>query len=365
MSKILKDGTVLTSTLNAAPRPKASAIYRMDFGLKRGVVKAIYYPEQKENVSKQFVEYDVIVTEERADGAAATVIYSRCQTMDKFATANNFETFTLQGNTSKDKGRYKQGAQVLLLAINGNAAAAKGVIVGGLSYPAATKPKAADGQYYEWQFNGIDIKVDKDGQYSITFNTPIDQDRKKKDEKAAGTELKIFKDGRLKISDNEKQSWEIDRVNQKSTWTNGAESITIDKKNKKIDLVSSGTTSETITDSKTVKVSKKDHTVETASGSINEKSGKDINREAKGNVAEKAGANWTFEAGGNVTIKGGGNVMIQGGGTAQLKGVTNLIGDGSVPAAGVGISQCMGIGNLGIPVMSNIITGSATVLIGA
>lgn len=365
MSKILSDGTVLTSALSGAPRPKASQVYRMDFGFKRGVVKAIYYPEQKENVSKQFVEYDVIVTDERADGGAATVIYSRCQTMDKFATANNFETFTLQGNTSKDQGRYKQGAQVLLLAINGNAAAAKGVIVGGLSYPAATKPKASDGQFYESQFNGINVKIDKDGQYSLTFNTPIDADRKKKDSKAAGTKMEIFKDGRMKFSDNENQSWEIDRVNQKSTWTNGAESITIDKKNKKIDLVSSGTTSETISDSKSVTVSKKDHTVTTSAGSINEKSGKDITREAKGNVQEKSGANWTFEAGGNATIKAGGNVMITAGGVAQLKGVTNLIGDGSVPAAGVGISQCMGIGNLGIPVMSNIITGSATVLIGA
>lgn len=364
MSKILKDGTVLQSALSGTPRPKAGSIYRMDFGLKRGVVKAVYYPEQKENVSKQFVEYDVIVTEERADGAAATTIYSRCQTLDRFATPNNFETFTLQANTEKDKGRYKQGAQVLLLAINGNATAAKGVIVGGLSYPFQTKPKAADGQFYSWQFNGINVKVDKDGQYSLIFNTPIDVNQKQTDSKAAGTKMEIFKDGRMKFSDNENQSWEIDRVNQKSTWTNGNESITIDKKNKKIDLVSSGTTSETIADSKTVTVKNKDHTLETTSGNINENSGKDITRGAKGNIMEKAGGNWTFEAGGNATIKSGGNVMIQAGGNAQLKGSINLIGDGSVPAAGVGISQCMGIGNLGIPVISNIITGSATVLIG-
>lgn len=361
--KILSDGSVIQSALSSAPKTKAKDVYRMDFGLKRGVVKAIYYPDEKQNVSKQFVEYDVIVTEERADGGAATVVYSRCQTLDMFGTPNNFETFTLQPNKEKEKGRYKQGAQVLLLAINGNASTGKGVIVGGLSYPFTTKPKKDDGQYYEWQFNGVNIKVDKEGQYSLTFNTPIDIDRKKKDEKAAGTKIEIFKDGRMKLSDNEKQSWEIDRVNQKSVWTNGAESITIDKKNKKIDLVSSGTTSETIAKEKTVKTGK-DHKVD-AGGSIEEKSGKDIKREAKANIQEKAGANWQFEAGGNVTIKAGGNVMIQGGGNAQLMGTVNMIGAGSVPAAGVGISQCIGTGNLGYPVISNIITGSATVLIGA
>ena len=362
---ILSDGSILQSALSSAPKTKASDVYRMDFGLKRGVVKAIYYPDQKENVTKQFVEYDVIVIEERADGAAATVIYSRCQTMDKFCTPNDFETFVLQSNSEKDKGRYKQGAQVLLLAINGNAAAAKGIIVGGVSYPFATKPQQSDGKYYESQFNGLNVKIDKDGQYSLTFNSPIDVNRKKTNAKAAGTKMEIFKDGRMKMSDNEGQYWEIDRANQKSIWANGAESIIIDKKNKKIDLVTSGTMSETIKDSKTTMVTNKDHSIETASGSIIEKSGKDINREAKANIIEKAGANWMFEAGANVIIKSGGNVQIQASGNAQLKGVLNLIGDGSVLAAGVGISQCFGIGNLGGPVMSNIITGSSTVLIGA
>lgn len=360
--KILSDGSVLSSNTTPNARPKAKELYRNNFALKTGTVTAIYYPENKQNITKQFVEYDVVVIEERADGAGATTTYSRCQTMDRFGTPNNFEHFTLQSNTEKEKGRYKKGAQVLLLCINGNGGSGKAVIVGGQSYPYSTKPKADDGQFYEWQFNGINIKVDKDGQYTMTFNTPIDVDGKKKDSKAAGTVFQILKDGKLKIYDNEGQFWEIDRANQKSTWGNGKESIILDKKNKKIEVVSSGDMNETIAGAKSVKVTK-DHTI-TTDGSINEKSGKDISSEAKANIMEKAGANWTFEAGANATIKAGGNVMVQAGGTAQFKGVINLIGDGSVPAAGVGISQAIGTGNLGAPVVSTIITGSATVLIG-
>lgn len=363
--KVLSDGSVIQSTLSNQGSTNISSITRTDVILKSGVVTDIYYTDDKNNISKEFVEYDVTVYESRHDGSVSTVTYSRCQTMDKFATPNNFEKFTLQPHKDKKDGQYLKGAKVLLLAINGNATAGKGVIIGGQSYSSESAHKEADGQTYEWQFNGINIKVDKDGQYSLTFNTFIDQDGKKADEKAAGTKLEIFKDGKMSISDNEGQSWTIDRTNQVSTWGNGAESIVIDKKNKKINIVSSGDMNETIAKAKTTTVKESDYTVETKSGSIKEKSGKDIEMEAKANIKEKAGANYTVESGGNVTIKSGGNVEIKGGGIAMIKASMVMLAAGGVPAAGVGISQCMGIGNLGAPVMSQIISGSATVLIGS
>lgn len=362
MIKRLPDGTIVSSALSLKPLEELKKLQKNNPYLKLGIVFGIHYPDQDSNKSKKFIEYDVRAIESRVDGSTSTVNYLRCKVLDKFCTPNNYEYFTLQPASESKDNVLQNGAQVLLLAIDGNANTGGAIIIGGVNYPMPDF-KSADGQFYEWQFNGINIKVDKDGQYFLTFNTPISPDKKKADEKAAGTKIQIFKDGRMKFSDNENQSWEIDRVNQKSTWTNGAESITIDKKNKKIDLVSSGTTSETVAKDKKLKIGK-NHQLESGE-SIEEKAGKDIKREAKGNIQEKAGANWQFESGGNVTIKAGGNVMIQGGGNAQLMGTINMIGSGSIPAAGVGISQCIGIGNLGYPVVSNIITGSATVLIGA
>ena len=363
--KILSDGSVIQSALSVEPQTRAKEAYRMDFALKRGVVIAIYYPEDKHNLNKQFIEYDVLTADERADGSTSSVVYSRCQAIDRFGSPNNYEYYTYQPHKETNGNVYKKGAQVLLLALHGNAAGGRAVIVGGLPYPKEQKPKKEDGQFYEWQFNGINIKVDKDGQYSLTFNSPIDQDGKKKDEKAAGTKIEIFKDGKMRLSDNAGQFWEIDRVNESSTWGNGSESIKIDKKNKKIELNSGGDFSETVKNSKTIKVESKDYTVSTGSGSINEKSGKDITLDAKANIKQKSGAAWQIEAGGNVSIKAGGAVNIEGGSMAKLKGQINMIGDGSVPAAGVGISQCIGTGNNGAPVISDIITGSSTVLIGS
>lgn len=361
--KILSDGSVIQSKFEVQGPPVAYDLYRKDYSLKQGIVQSIYYPEEKENVSKKYIEYDVFVLEERGDGSASTVIYPRCLTVDRFGTANNFERFTYQPAVKKDQQVYKQGAQVLLLTINGYTLPNRSIIIGGFSYPVNSQYKKEDGQFYEWQFNGVNIKVNKDGEYHLTFNTPIDPDGKKKDEKAAGTKIQILKDGKLKISDNEKQSWEIDRVAQKSTWTNGAESIIIDKKNKKIELISSGEIFEKAEKEKTTKTGK-DYKVD-AGGSVEEKAGKDIKMEAGGNIQQKAATNWQFEAGANITIKAGANVTIEGGGQLQLKGMMTMIGAGNTPVAGVGISQCMGIGNQGAPVMSNIITGSATVFVGA
>lgn len=363
--KKLSDGTIVSSTYNINPKKTLKEATRLDFSFKRGIVIAIHYPEQETNISKKFIEYDVLAVDSRADGASSSITYYRCQTMDKFGTTNNYERFTLQKTKEKKGKKFENGAQVLVLAVDGSGSAGKAVIVGGYSYPYQTTPKKDDDQFYEWQFNGINVKVNKDGEYRLTFNTPIDVSGKKKDDKAAGTVFEILKDGKLKISDNEGQYWEIDRVNQTSTWGNGQESIVLNKKDKKIDLVSSGTTSETITKSKSTTVNEKDHLVETKGGSIIEKAGKDIQQDAKSNISVKAGSSISFESGGSFNIKAGGSLSIKAGGMVSIKGSKVKMGSGNKKAAGVGISKCLGTGNKGKPVNSTIITGSSTCFIGA
>jgi hypothetical protein len=361
--RILADGTVISSHLDFGGQTTAGEIYRANFSIKAGTIFDIHYPEQATNLSKRFVEYDVRVVESRHDGSVSTVVYQRCLVSDKFGSSNNFEHFTLQAASEKEGELYKNGAQVLVMALNGNANSGNAIIVGGVSAQYGTDPKKDDGQFYEWQFNGINVKVDKDGQYSLTFNSVIGPDGKKADDKAAGTQLMIYKDGRMKIADNEGQSWEIDRVNKKSTWGNGNDSIVIDKKNKKINIISSGDMAEDIKNAKTVK-SGKDHSIETTGGNISEKSSADIKQDAKGNISQKSGGNVDVTPGANFQVKAGGSIKMESSGIAQIKGAITMIGDGAVLAAGVGISQCLGIGALGVPVLSTIISGSSSVLIG-
>lgn len=94
------------------------------------------------------------------------------------------------------------------------------------------------------------------------------------------------------------------------------------------------------------------------------------------NVNVKATANANIEATANVNIKGTAQVKIEGTSQVEVKGavtnvggsgVTNIKGSvvmlagGGAPIAKIG-SQGVGVGNLGIPVMVTIISGSAKVM---
>lgn len=352
----LNDGSVLPSVISQGTLPSAKNLIQNAIALKPGIVTAIYYTDDEKNLSKKEIEYDVAVSE-ISHGSTTISNYRNCKAIDLFGMSNNNQTQTYQPD--KDDGVPKNGSCVLVLCANGRPDGGNAFIIGGHSHPGKTKHTKDMGQFYEFNFNGINININKEGEYSLTFNTPIDAKGKKKDEKAAGTSLKIDKTGKLKISDNENQSWEIDRVAQKSQWTNGAETIVIDKKNKKVELQSSGELSTKSKKSTSIESEDKINVKAKADMSV---SAGNLSVEAK-SVKGKSSGNWEIQASGNVQVKAGGNVQVTAGGQAQLKGSQTLLGEGTTPVALVG-SMGMGIGNLGAPVSITIIQGSSTVLAG-
>lgn len=360
MSK-MSDGTYLQSNLTMKPPASAYKQMRLNVALKTGTVTAIHYPDDANNLSGTFIEYDVAVSEQVAEGGTTVSVYRNCKMHNPFGASNNSATYTLQANQQIDDDPTK-GAQCLILCIDGRSDGGQGVILSGLSDVGSPAYTSADGQFYDFNFNGINYNINKDGEWTVTFNSPIDEDGNKANADAAGTMMKIDKDGRAIISDNQSQSWTIDRVAKTSTWTNGSESITIDKGNKSVALVSGGGMAQTsqkamsMTSQDAVNVkSQKDMTLDSSNN---------LNVQSSQNMAQKSGAGWTVQAAGDVMVQAGGNAMIQASGTAQLEGLTTLLGAGDVPVAGVGISMVMGIGNLGLPVFSQILTGSSTVYIG-
>ena len=357
----LPDGSFIPSNLSLEPLPEAHSQFMVDFSFKQGTIVKVYYPSDPANLSQQFIEYDVLVAKRDMRSGANFLIYKNCQVSDKFGAVNNYEDFTLQAATSIKNGVPVGGSTVTVLCIDATAISARAIIVGGKK-SRLYKPEESDGQFHEYQFNGINIKVNNDGEYTIIQNTPIDQSGNQADKAAAGTQLKIDKDGRFAISDNESQSITFDRVSKNVTWTNGNDSVVVDKANKKVILTSSGNVEST--SSKDTNLTSNGDENLSAQGSINLSSGKDISAKASGNRQDKIGSNWQIQVGGNVNLQAGGNVQLQASGTAQLNGTINMIGTGAVPVAAVGVSQCIGIGNLGAPVVSTIITGSSTVLVG-
>jgi hypothetical protein len=333
----------------------------MNYSLKSGIVVNIYYPDDSNNVSKNQIEYDVAALEISTASTNYT-IYRNCLVTNPFGTVNNNVTYTLQieEDITNSKG---QGANVLLLCMNGRSEAGSAAIIGGISRPGGPQYSSEDGQFYDFNFNGINYNIDKDGELTITFNSPIDYQGNKANEKAAGTVLKIDKEGRYTISDNEGQSFGLDRVAKTATWTDGNDSIVIDKGNKKITMTSSGDL-DANSQGKTDVSSQGDMSLE-SQADLSLSAASNASFSSQGNMATTSGGSWNVKVSGNGMINVQGNVMIQANNQAQIMGATTAIGAGGVPIAGVGISQTVGItGAPGSPMTTLIISGSATCSVG-
>lgn len=361
---MMGDGSVIPDGLKTTPLTTPSMLSKNNFKLLVGTVLAMYYPDEDKNLSKKVIEYDVNVFESNENGSVNVHTYFRCRAADLFGSNSDSLEYTYrpQSNQSPDPAN-TNGSLVLVLCINGITEAGSAVVIGGLqTLQRQVISDSSDGHFYDFNFNGIRQFIDKDGAFSIEFNSAINNDGKQANSAAAGTIISIDKNGVVSIKDNENQAITIDRTAKTISIGNGADSMVIDKGSKSVTTTSSGELTEKSAKAMTVKSgdtlnmeSSKDMTI---------KSGSNLNVETQANGSLKTSASWNIKAGANVNIKAGAMAVIEGGSIAQLKGTLTMLGAGSVPAAGVGISQCMGVGNLGAPVISTIITGSATVFIG-
>lgn len=348
----LDDGTIIPSHLKSS-NFDANQHIRNDSPLRTGIITSVFYTDDPNNISKRFIEYNVDVTSSHSNGSVNTITYRNCRHLDIFGAINKHENFVLETSTPDGKS---QGSKCLILCIDGINASGGAIIIGGLQDGDLTPWKRSDGQFYDFSYNGIDININKDGEYTLTFNSYIDQKGKKANEKAAGTVIKIDKNGNYSLSNNEDQSIKVDRSEQQITIKDPENSILIDKKNKKIDLKSSGDISETAT--KSISQMAKDYKLTT--NSIAEKALGSVSIQAGTSIKEKAGSSWEVEAGANVNIKSGANVSIEGGGIAKLKGTVTMVGQGTTPIALVG-SMVVGTSPTG-PVIGIVISGSTDVL---
>ena len=192
--------------------------------LRIGEVQKIYFPEDKENVSKRFIEYLVWVSH-KANGTSVSKMYDHVIAIDHLAGIADFSYTTYRADPSAtgDQGNKQptpgKGARVILLCINGESQQA--VILGGIRNAAApdTKDAQVDGHHHHTLFNGIDVSVNKDGELLVTYNGATDIDGNPAagtDTDGSGTYIKIDKKGNFTVSDgNGDNLWFIDRVNGK------------------------------------------------------------------------------------------------------------------------------------------------------
>jgi len=327
---------ILNSSLQSLANGEFDAYSKSfnDLTLKVGVVTKKYDTDDDNTVSEAYPEYDVLAISQEKDMGTASVIYKKCQTMQTFGGLGDFFEYKLR-SPDKDPLKPKEGSDpreengsiVLLLCLHGNQDT--GIILGALQHPKRNTTLTPDsGHHMEGEFNGINWQVNKDGALTISFRSATDNDGEGQDAKAAGTQIRIEKDGSVELDDGSGQSVRVEKTEKK------------------------------------VQVRAEDNIEMSSGAEIKVVALKDINAQCdnllascEGKAAFTIGSQFNVEAKSQVQIKSpmvkiqGDNLVKVESALINLNAATVLVGGPGAPAL-ILTTQFMGIGNLGAPVMS-------------
>jgi hypothetical protein len=208
---MLRDGGVVPSFVRMQmvdPHESHSERLTGDTSLHIGVVVAAYAPRDEGNYSKKVFEYDVMVMTSVGMEVPTGVLYKRCRLQTGFGGLADRYIWTPRVQVRNKDGSIKEpGSQVLLECPNGISRQA--VIIGAVE-PENAPEQSADfknGPRLGWQFNGIDIVIDKDGALTLTRKGKTSSEGKYVDTEKAGASLVLDKDGQVIIkTGDDKQS---------------------------------------------------------------------------------------------------------------------------------------------------------------
>lgn len=179
-----------------------------------------------------------------------------CRLMRKYGGAFNYEDTVFHGYKFDDKPdpvsafEAKAGDVVVVALLNGEAR--EGIILGGISHPARKCDiDITKGPQYKSEFNGIETKINENGEYTVTFKA-IPTNIKKLDDKpnaklpaptyddAVGGSFFMFdKTGSYEVNDKDKngiQNLRIDKPKGSIEINSGKIRLTLTKKDEKVDL---------------------------------------------------------------------------------------------------------------------------------
>jgi predicted transcriptional regulator len=348
MSNIMENGAVLPHGLLGNDAEALLDGFKKtykNFSLRVGVVMATYPKNNTRNHSKLAIEYDVLVVEQNEDKGATTILYRNCLSAEGLGSIADFFEKSLRSKKKKTKKgdatdlKGQNGAIVLLLCLD--SMSDKGIIIGALTHPDRETTLTDEGPRLEGEYNGVNVKVEKDGSCTLMFKGATDNDGKVLDKTQGNTTVKIEKDG----------SYQVDHKTIKQRF---------DKKGK-ADLTADDDISNT---------TKKNFNI-TATENITLKATKDMNIDCEKLLAKASGSamlecqKLEIKSQSEITLKGS-QIQIEAESMAKIK-ATSITLDGMVALGGAGgqpilllSTQFIGVGNLGAPVMSTAIAGFAT-----
>lgn len=331
-----------------------------NMSLRMGVVVKIHEIEDPSNLRKVMPEYDVLAINDDPDLGVNTLIYERCWRVDGFGGINDFFQAKLKASPKPEELSKKfdftknVGSIVLLLCLDN--AAEKAIIIGSLANPSQKLLTKELGHHMEGQFNGVNWKVNKDGELVVTFNTPPTEEGKPTDEKAAGTNVKIDKTGSFELNVSEKEFIKVNKT-EKTIAVNAEKDIKVNTE-----------ANANITAKANITLTNKDLVVN-AEGKISFNAKSPSAFKIDGALEIKA-SKLKVDAADGIDMKTaklqmeGDQVTIKGS-MVKIDSSMIMLGAGGTPAL-IGTTVFQGVGNLGLPVISSAIGPfSSSVMVGA
>lgn len=233
----LNDGSVIPSFMSGESPFNTNTLLQGNFALRSGIVTGRYDAGQQGNVNGRVPEYTVTTVERMPNGSINLLTHYGCIVASMFGLPQNYMISTLTPDaTPLDEA--EEGSVVLILSLNGTTSHGNNIIIGTLPHPQGSVFDAERGDFTEFQFNGINLQIDKDGQLIVEQKTPLDFKGEPTEEGAeiAGTKITVDKVGGIKLEDNEGQSIEMSRANKTIVASNGTDSITISKETNSINI---------------------------------------------------------------------------------------------------------------------------------
>ena len=362
--KYKMDGSPISSAVPTGTKNRDE--HRSLFGIYRGLIIRPIYPDEAESVSKERIEYVVKVKGQ---------IYPNAIEMKIAGGKFNYSERVRKPTEKSESGEIKAGTYnnlldgewvyVAFLEGFGNTP----LILGGADHPLRGKYKKfkkSQGIFKVEEFNGVEVAIDKDANYTITHVGLKDAEGKIKDEKAVGAVLKLFGNGNIlfdaaKTADNKELKMLFDKAGKKfeiqaqdNTITADDVGVKVQDKNGNIVEMKNGEVKITVAGNMKV----------TVDGDVDISATGDAKINADGDVDIKASGDAKVKADGSVTV--GGTSMTTVGESAsptKVDGAQVMLAGGGPPVARLG-DMVVGVGNLGIPVVSNILQGSPKVTAG-
>ncbi len=346
MSNIMNNGAVLPNGLLGVADRNMMAGFNKTYknnALRIGVVVASYPVSDDKNRSKLTTEYDVLVVEQQENLGTTTLLYRNCMSSEGLGSIADFFEKALRPKKKKStKGdsvnlKGQDGAVVLLLCLDGMSD--KGIIISALTHPDRKTTLKDEGPRLEGEYNGLNIKVEKDGSATLTFRGATDSEGKVLDKSQGDTVIGIEKDGSFQVK--HKTITQRLAKDGKASLTSDDDISNTTKKNFNV----------TATENVAIKATK-NFTVDCA----------DLVAKASGSATLEI-QKLAIKSQSDISIKGS-EIKVEAESLAKIKstqitldGLVNLGGDGGQPVL-ILTSLILGTGNLGAPVISQAITGA-------